>query len=66
MTIEKWNVDVFGQFNCYFNFIDENTVNFHFHNEFCTIKLIDNQIQIIDFMYTTLGGSIQEVVGYYQ
>lgn len=63
---KNWNVETFSNFKCYFNFIEENTVRFHFDDEFCVIKLINDQINLIDSKYTTVGGSIQEVVEFYQ
>lgn len=61
----NWNTETFSSFKCYFNFIDTNIVRFHFGDEFCTIKLENDIISIID-SNTTPNSSVQSVVDFYR
>ena len=43
---KKWDVNVFSSFDCYFNFVTTNKVNFHFLDEFFSISILDDKISV--------------------
>lgn len=60
---DNWNVETFSQFKCYFNFITENKVRFHFGDEYCALEIHDNIISVTKS--DNLNSLIQEVIDYY-
>lgn len=46
---KNWNPEKFSSFKCYFDYLDDNTVSFHFQNERIVLALVSGKIQIKEF-----------------
>ena len=47
MSNVQWNPEFFASFNCYFDYLDKNTVSFHFRDESIHIQRVGNKTQIV-------------------
>lgn len=51
--MDYWNPEHFSTFDCFFDFLDNNTVSFHFDNERVVFSMIDGKVKLVEKSFTT-------------